>query len=99
MKLKTKIKAGKALCQPQPHRSLIGLAVRVLCQRHRQHIDPRPDRRGSPLENPHGNTAFARTFARLLSDRGGLTRTLLAVGLLVLAWLVLMGCSGAGDSV
>ena len=31
------------------------------------------------------NTAFARTFARLLSDRGGLTRTLLAVGLLVLA--------------
>jgi multidrug resistance efflux pump len=28
--------------------------------------------------------AFARTFARLLSDRGGLTRTLLAVGLLVL---------------
>jgi len=30
------------------------------------------------------STAFARTFARLLSDRGGLTRTLLAVGLLVL---------------
>ncbi|MGO9087222.1 MAG: HlyD family secretion protein [Terriglobales bacterium] len=30
-------------------------------------------------------TAFSRTFARLLSDRGGLTRTLLAVGLLVLA--------------
>jgi hypothetical protein len=29
-------------------------------------------------------TAFARTFARLLSDRGGLTRSLLAVGLLVL---------------
>ena len=29
-------------------------------------------------------TAFAWTFARLLSDRGGLTRTLLAVGLLVL---------------
>jgi membrane fusion protein (multidrug efflux system) len=29
-------------------------------------------------------TAFARTFARLLSDRGGLTRTLLAMGLLVL---------------
>ena len=28
--------------------------------------------------------AFARTFARLLSDRGGLTRSLLAVGLLVL---------------
>ena len=28
--------------------------------------------------------AFARTFARLLSDRGGLSRTLLAVGLLVL---------------
>jgi multidrug resistance efflux pump len=29
-------------------------------------------------------TAFARTFARLLSDRGGLTRTVLAMGLLVL---------------
>jgi multidrug resistance efflux pump len=29
-------------------------------------------------------TAFARTFARLLSDRGGLTRSLLCVGLLVL---------------
>jgi len=29
-------------------------------------------------------TAFARTFTRLLLDRGGLTRTLLAVGLLVL---------------
>jgi len=29
-------------------------------------------------------TAFARTFARLLSDRGGLTRSLLGVGLLVL---------------
>ena len=29
--------------------------------------------------------AFARTFARLLSDRGGLTRSLLAVGLLVLS--------------
>src|SRR6202142_1990559 len=29
-------------------------------------------------------TAFAQTFARLLSDRGGLTRTLLAVGLVVL---------------
>jgi multidrug resistance efflux pump len=29
-------------------------------------------------------TAFARTFARLLSDRGGLTRTLLVIGLLVL---------------
>jgi multidrug resistance efflux pump len=29
-------------------------------------------------------TAFARTFTRLLSDRDGLTRTLLAVGLLVL---------------
>jgi multidrug resistance efflux pump len=30
-------------------------------------------------------TAFARTFSRLLSDRGGLTRSLLAVGLLVLS--------------
>lgn len=30
-------------------------------------------------------TAFARTFTRLLSDRGGLTRTLLAAGLLLLS--------------
>lgn len=29
-------------------------------------------------------TAFARTFARLLSDHGGLTRSLLAIGMLVL---------------
>ena len=34
-------------------------------------------------------TAFARTYARLLSDRGGLTRSLLGVGLLVLGgWCV-----------
>ena len=37
------------------------------------------------------STAFARTFARLLSDRDGLTRTLLAVGLLVLG---VAGASG-----
>src|ERR1700733_10970759 len=39
---------------------------------------------GKLAANHKATTAFARTFARLLADRGGLTRSLLGVGLAVL---------------
>jgi hypothetical protein len=72
----------KTSVQPQPHRPLIKFgSTRVLSAPLPVYVTRDLIIAGHLWRVQMATTAFARTSARLLSDRGGLMRSLLGVGL------------------